>query len=100
MIRAMLRMKVKPGREDEFVVAWRKVAAEAARAPGNLRQALLRDPNEGSVFYVSSDWRSRAEFGAFERSPEQDELTAPLRALREEASMTLFEIVESIEEPA
>lgn len=99
-IRAVLRMKVKSGREEEFVAAWRRVAAVAATRPGNLAQALLRDPADGSVFYVSTDWRSLAEFGAFERSPEQDELTAPLRALREEAAMTLYQIVETAEPPA
>lgn len=99
-IRAMLRMKVKAGKEAEFVEAWRKVAAVAATKPGNMAQALLRDSADGSVFYVSTDWRSRAEFGAFERSPEQDELTAPLRAMREEATMNLYSIVDSVEPPA
>lgn len=90
-------MKVKAGKDEEFVAAWRQVAAVAATKPGNLRQALLRDPADSSVFYVSTDWSSRADFGAFERSPEQDVLTAPLRALREEASMTIYQIVDIVE---
>ena len=96
-IRAMLRMKVKPGAEARFVDAWMRVAAVAAGVEGSIRQSLLRDQEDLQTFIVCTDWASRAAFGAFERSPEQHELTAPLRELRESASMTIFELVEHVE---
>jgi len=46
---------------------------------------------------VSTDWESLADFRSFERSPEQDVATAPLRALRESASMTVFEVAATFE---
>jgi heme-degrading monooxygenase HmoA len=97
VVRATLYMKVKEGRGDAFVEAWRSIADEVRRADGNVRQALTRDPADPDSFVVTSDWKTREAFGAFERSPEQDELTAPLRELRESASMTVHELVTHIE---
>ena len=84
MVRASLYMKVKAGRGADFERSWREIAEEVRRAPGN-------------VFVVTSDWDSREAFHEFERSPEQDDLTAPLRDLRESASMTVHELVAHIE---
>jgi heme-degrading monooxygenase HmoA len=75
----------------EFEQAWEKVADAASRSPGNLRQTLLRAGEDDYV--VTSDWVSRDAFTSFERSPEQDELTAPLRALRTSARMEVAEIL-------
>lgn len=97
MVRATLQMKVKAGQGDAFVDAWLRIADEVQRAPGNLRQALSRDPEDLDSFVVTSDWESREAFSAFERSPEQDELTAPLRELRESARMTVHELLTHLE---
>ena len=90
-------MKVKAGRGEDFERAWRQIAEEVRKAPGNVRQALTRDPDDPDSFVVTSDWRTREEFGKFERSPEQDELTAPLRELRASAHMAVHELVVHIE---
>ena len=97
MIRATLYMKVRAGREAEFEQAWQAVAERTRQVPGNIRQTLLRDPAEPASFVITSDWESREAFGAFERSPEQDALTAPLRELRESARMLLHEVVMHVE---
>lgn len=97
MIRATLTMQVRAGHEEEFEQAWREVAAQTRLVPGNLRQALLRDPERSGSFVITSDWQSREAFGRFERSPEQDVLTARLRALRESANMTISELIVHIE---
>jgi heme-degrading monooxygenase HmoA len=90
-------MQVQPGREADFEAAWRQVAAVTKSAPGNLRQALLRALDDPSTFIISSDWASREAFGQFEKSPEQDDLTAPIRELRVSASMRIDELVEHVE---
>jgi heme-degrading monooxygenase HmoA len=97
MVRATLTMKVRAGRERDFEQAWRVIAEQVRQTPGNLRQALLRDPGDPSTFVLTTDWESREAFGRFERSPEQDELTAPLRELRESARMTIYELVAHVE---
>ena|SRR5947209_5879069 len=97
MVRATLYMKVKDGRGSDFERAWRAIADEVRKAPGNISQALSRDPEDPDSFVVTSDWRSREEFGEFERSPEQDDLTAPIRELRESARMTVHDLIVQIE---
>jgi heme-degrading monooxygenase HmoA len=97
VVRATLTMKVKPGREEDFERAWRAIAEHVRTAPGNVRQTLLRDPNDPRMFVVESDWESREAFGSFERSPEQDDLTAPLRDLRESGQMVIHDLVVHIE---
>jgi heme-degrading monooxygenase HmoA len=97
VIRATLTMRVKSGSADDFERAWRTIAETVRQAPGNIRQALLRDPDDPGSFVVTSDWASREAFTRFERSPEQDELTAPLRELRESGRMVVQELVVHIE---
>jgi heme-degrading monooxygenase HmoA len=72
-------MTVQPERCSDFEAHWAEVAAAIVGTPGNVRQSLLRSRQPGAYLIVS-DWRDRAEFQTFERSPEQDRLTRPLRA--------------------
>src|SRR5437879_13846939 len=97
MIRSTLTMKVKAGREHDFERAWRAIADHTSRVPGNLRQALLSKQDEPGVFVITSDWEDREAFGRFERSEEQDILTAPLRALRETGSMSISTLITHID---
>jgi heme-degrading monooxygenase HmoA len=97
MVRATLYMTVKEGRGPDFERAWRAIAEQVRAVSGNVRQTLARDPEDSDSFVVTSDWSSREVFGEFERSPEQDELTAPLRELRSSARMTVHEILIDIE---
>ena len=97
MVRATLYMKVHDGRGDEFERAWRAIAEEVRKVPGSIRQTLTRDPDDPDSFVVTSDWSDRETFGEFERSPQQDDLTAPLRELRESARMTVYDVVSHIE---
>jgi heme-degrading monooxygenase HmoA len=97
MVRATLTLQVRTGHERAFERAWTAVAAEVRRTPGNVRQALLRDPADPAMFMVTSDWESAEAFRDFERSAHQDALTAPLRALRESASMTVHDLVAHLE---
>jgi heme-degrading monooxygenase HmoA len=97
MVRATIGMTVKAGCEGEFEQAWRQIAEQVRRVPGNLRQSLLRDANNPSEFVLTSDWESREAFSRFERSQEQDRLTAPLRGLRESARMTIHQLVVHLE---
>jgi heme-degrading monooxygenase HmoA len=93
MIRATLRLLVRPGCEEEFEAAWREVSEAVRGTPGNVRQALLREPRDPRCYVITSDWETAAAFRSFERSPEQDALTARLRELRESAEMALHHVV-------
>jgi heme-degrading monooxygenase HmoA len=97
VVRTTLQMKVKPGREADFERAWREIAERVRQAPGNVRQTLTRDPQDPCSFVITSDWESRELFHQFERSPEQDALTAPLREMRESARMSVHDVVVHLE---
>jgi heme-degrading monooxygenase HmoA len=97
VVRATLYMTVKDGRGPDFERAWRAIAEQVRAVPGNVRQTLARDPEDSDSFVVTSDWSNREVFGEFERSPEQDELTAPLRELRSSARMTVHDVLIDIE---
>jgi quinol monooxygenase YgiN len=100
MVRATLYLKIRAGHEREFELAWQDVAVEVRDLPGCLRQALARDESDPSAFTITSDWADEASFRAFERSPEQDALTATLRALRESASMRVDDLVAHLDSEA
>lgn len=59
---------VKPGREEEFVAAWRDLATRTAAefpAPSAL---LLRDRDNPNVFISSGPWPSLEEIGRWRSS--------------------------------
>lgn len=93
MIRATLRIRVRPGLETEFEQVWRQVSEVVTHIPGNIRQALLREPRDKQSYVITSDWETSAAFRSFERSPEQEALTARLRELRESAQMSVHDVV-------
>ncbi|MGF7237284.1 MAG: ester cyclase [Frankia sp.] len=95
MIRATLRMQVKPGHADDFAAAWEKVAQTARYTPGSVRHTLSRPAQD--TFVIASDWRDLDALRAFERGPEQD---AFLRVLRENVTMEVAPIVRHIESDA
>src|SRR5215218_4799013 len=90
-------MKVKEGREGEFERAWHSIAERARHVPGNLRQTLMKDPEEASTYVITTEWESTEAYRSFETSPEQDELTRPLRELRESARQAVYDIVADVE---
>ncbi len=93
MLRVTLKMNVRPGCEDAFIQAWQAVANYTRHVPGNLRQSLQRDLSEGTQFTITSDWQDRASFTAYERSPEQDAITASLRDLRLSTQMSITDLL-------
>lgn len=93
MLRATLTMTVRPDCEDAFIQAWQEAADYTRHVPGNLCQSLQCDRKEGLVFTITSDWQDLASFTAYERSPEQDTITAPLRDLRLSSQMSITELL-------
>jgi heme-degrading monooxygenase HmoA len=97
VVRATLNIKVKEGREAEFEAAWRRIAEQVKAFPGNLRQALARDTEDARSYVITTDWVSRDAFSKFEKSPEQDDLTAPMRELRESGRMVVHDLLVHVE---
>lgn len=81
----MLRMRVRPGCEEEFVRAWKKAAGAIAGIAGQLSQELLRDEADPGVFVVVATWSDRVSLDHFSRGEHRNQLTEALRELRESA---------------
>jgi heme-degrading monooxygenase HmoA len=96
VVRVVLQIRVRPGREEEFDDAWGEIAEKAREVPGNRRQTLLRDRDDPATHVITSEWESREDFHRFEASREQDDLIAPLRALRVSAKQSVFDVVADV----
>jgi heme-degrading monooxygenase HmoA len=60
---------VKPGREDDFVARWRRLAEEAmAELEPPERPWLLRDRDRPNVFVSFGPWESDDQLAAFRAS--------------------------------
>jgi heme-degrading monooxygenase HmoA len=57
----------------------------------------MRDPEDPTTFVITTEWESGDAYRRFEVSPEQDELTAPLRELRESARQVVYDVVADVE---
>jgi heme-degrading monooxygenase HmoA len=97
-VRAVLTCTVRPEDTAAFEQAWASAAAWIQHRPGCLRQTLCRSGGTASepapTYVIASDWADAATFHAFEKSPEQDDATAPIRRLRQSARMELTTIVD------
>ena len=95
-VRTILRMRTREGCEAQFESAWRHVAADISRIPGNLRQDLVRDADDPRTYLITADWIDRAAVDAFGASPARQRLTAVLRDLREDASRGTYEVLYTV----
>lgn len=99
-VRAMLTMTVPSAAAQQFEREWARVARWVAGQQGCVRQTLSRVYGTGDpVYMLISDWSDLSAFRRFERSPQQDEATAGLRALRTSSRMDVAAIVEHREKP-
>jgi quinol monooxygenase YgiN len=76
--------RVKPGREDDFVAAWREFAAwTAAEMAGATWATLIRDQDEPSHFVSFGPWESAGEIEAWRASKGFRERVGKIRELLE-----------------
>jgi len=86
--------RVKPGRESEFVEAWKDLGAVFAQLPqppsgkGTLLQSLV----EPALFYSFGPWRNRQAVQAMRDSPQAQAGLARLRDLCTEATPGSFRV--------
>ncbi|QMU78161.1 antibiotic biosynthesis monooxygenase [Streptacidiphilus sp. PB12-B1b] len=91
--RVILRMEVRAELAQQFEQVWLEVGALIAEEPANLAQALVRSVEEQGVYYVITDWRSKAQFHTFEHSAAHVEHRRRLKPFRTGGGMSLTEVV-------
>lgn len=92
VFRVMVRLRVHPGKGQEFESIWRQVAAGISAHPANLGQWLSRSADEECVYYITSDWVSEKRFREFEHSPEHAENRRRIAPCKAESSMTAMTV--------
>ncbi len=89
-IAALLKMKAKPGAEDElferFVDAMRYVRTE----PGNLFAVVLRDPDDPSTLYEFAIYRDQQAIEDHRAAPHSLRNGPPIQALAAEPFTARF----------
>jgi heme-degrading monooxygenase HmoA len=93
-VRMTLTMQVGRGDTEEFITRFQSAADYAAAVPGCLGQEITARnlDDDTTEFVITSEWTDRESFHLFETSEGQDQVTAPLAALRRSARMELAEI--------
>lgn len=95
--RFVLQVRLKPGCEDEFLRLYVAIRDRVARGvPGCLAHEAGQAVDDSLAWIVTSEWRERESYEAWERDAEHRALTAPLRALFAEARLTKYTIREGI----
>jgi heme-degrading monooxygenase HmoA len=104
MIRSVLSFSILPGRRDEFVAAFRRLAVleKASHQEGFLRSQLhLPLVGGADEAMVTADWESAAGYEGWLANPvraEIGEVLGPL--LAEESDARLYEIIEDVDRGA
>lgn len=93
MVRTILRMVSRAGREDEFVATWQVFASKIAAEPGNVGQLMLRKRGDRATFVIVSTWEDSAALDRFRDSPLRMEMSAALEELRESATNEVLDTV-------
>ena len=62
-------VKVKAGKEDDFLAATRENFKGTRQEPGNVRFDVLRGEEDGSQFFLYEVYRSKEDFVAHQKTP-------------------------------
>jgi heme-degrading monooxygenase HmoA len=92
VFRVLVRLRVHPGKGQEFESIWRDIADQISRNPANLGQWLSRSADEDCVYYITSDWVSEKRFREFEHSPEHAENRRRIAPCKAESSMSAMTV--------
>ena len=89
---------VQPGREEEFVAAWRALADTFAALPARpLWGTLLRSEEESSLFFSFGQWASHADIAAMRADAAARSAIERVAALCERATPGTFRQVAHVD---
>ena len=87
------RWRVKPGREEEFIEAWRALGALFSSLPNAIGHGtLIRSLDDPTLFYSFGPWRSLEDILSMRGGPETTAAIARARDLCDEFSTGNYEV--------
>jgi len=76
--RIMVRSRPKPADQEAFEKAFVAVSSSVRGTPGHVRDELLRDSQDPSLYLLYAEWESEEAFLAWENDPSHLEMAAPM----------------------
>jgi len=96
MIRTVIKLRVVPGREEEFEEAFRSrgVLALAHQLAGLRSGELLRPLRSGEPYVVIATWNSEADYQVWVNSPLRSQVNTAAPISEPVAPADLYEIID------
>ncbi|CAL9352101.1 hypothetical protein SUDANB58_00485 [Streptomyces sp. enrichment culture] len=95
-VRVVRLLRVREGREDAFVKAYRGVRERAVRFPGHLGEQLCRSVDEPGRWLLTSEWRSPEVLRRWRADPGHTALVEPMNAcLHDDRWTAVFHVVDA-----
>jgi len=87
------RWTVAPGREEDFVAAWKEMAEwTSAEIPGSSWATLLQHHEERNVFLSAGPWETAEAIAAWRESPGFKEHVGRIRGMLEDFEPGVFDL--------
>ncbi|AIS01706.1 antibiotic biosynthesis monooxygenase family protein [Streptomyces glaucescens] len=93
-VRVVRLLRVRDGREADFVAAYQGVSERARGFPGHLGEQLCRSLDDPAQWLLTSEWESAEAVGRWRTDPAHTALVEPLNAcLHDDRWTGLFHIM-------
>ena len=91
-VKILIQRKIRPGRENEFGEALRKLRSKAIHAQGYISGETLHSVEDPSLHLVISTWKSLEDWNRWANSPERKAFEEkPDAMLQEPAKVTPYQ---------
>ena len=95
-VKILIQRKVRPGRENEFAEALRKLRSKAIHAQGYISGETLHSVEDPSLHLVISTWKSLEDWNRWVDSPERKAFEQKIDPILEEPTKVTSYQYESI----
>jgi heme-degrading monooxygenase HmoA len=92
-LRVLFLLKVEPEATGRFLAAYDRICADVAGVPGHLMDQVCQSTADPRDWVITSEWRSLADFEAWENGPGHRELAWPLVAETTERQSLRFTVM-------
>ncbi|GAA2442916.1 hypothetical protein GCM10010421_37280 [Streptomyces glaucus] len=94
-MRVLRLLRVREGREEDFVRSYRGVLERAVRFPGHLGEQLCRSVDEPGRWLLTSEWQNLESLKRWRADPGHTALVEPMNAcLHDDRWTAVFHVVD------
>ncbi|WP_175410028.1 antibiotic biosynthesis monooxygenase [Streptomyces sp. TRM64462] len=94
-VRVVRLLRVREGREADFVRAYRGVRERSVRFPGHLGEQLCRSMDDSAQWLLTSEWESLEAVKRWRTDPDHTRLVEPMNTcLHDDRWTRVFRVME------